>query len=228
MSNNPYTAHIKTLRDAGDLSFVGAGAIEIMREHMKCDPGHDEGHLVRVLRNTLWFGEGGNINVMVPAAVLHDIVNLSKDHPDRASASRLSASKAVKELESVAVPGFTTRYDEIYHAIEAHSWSANVLPMTLEAKALQDADRIDSLGAIGIARLFAVGGSLGRTLFHPTDPFAKHRPLDESTYSLDHYFVKLNNLHSTMQTERGQIMAAGLTLRMNDFVLKLVTEINPQ
>ena len=62
---------------------------------------------------------------------------------------------------------------EIRHAIEAHSYSAGIAPRTIEAKVVQDADRLDALGAIGLARCIAVGAALGRPLYEPDDPFCR-------------------------------------------------------
>lgn len=60
-------------------------------------------------------------------------------------------------------------------------------PLTTEAKIVQDADRLEALGAIGLARVFAVSGALGVALFDGEDPFAQHRPLDDKRYALDHF-----------------------------------------
>ncbi|MFA9353024.1 hydrolase, partial [Escherichia coli] len=75
--------------------------------------------------------------------------------------------------------------------IEAHSFSAKIAPETLEAKIVQDADRLEALGAIGLARVFAVSGALGVALFDAEDPFARQRGLDDKQYALDHFQTKL-------------------------------------
>lgn len=80
-------------------------------------------------------------------------------------------------------------------------------PLTTEAKIVQDADRLEALGAIGLARVFAVSGALGVALFDGEDPFAQHRPLDDKRYALDHFQTKLLKLPQTMQTARGKQLA---------------------
>lgn len=69
------------------------------------------------------------------------------------------------------------------HAIEAHSFSAGIAPQSLEAKIVQDADRLEALGAIGLARVFAVSGALGVPLFDAHDPFADARVLDDRAFA---------------------------------------------
>ena len=99
------------------------------------------------------------------------------------------------------------RYPAVSHAIEAHSFSAAIPPRTLEAKIVQDADRLESLGAIGLARVFAVAGALNTILFDAEDPFADRRALDDRKYALDHFQCKLLRLPETMQTDKGKAMA---------------------
>ncbi|MEL7170539.1 MAG: HD domain-containing protein, partial [Bacteroidota bacterium] len=113
----------------------------------------------------------------------------------------------------------------IAHAIAAHSFSAGIPPQTLEAQVVQDADRLDALGAIGIARAWLVGGSLGLPLAHEDDPFARHRPLDDRTYALDHYFVKLLRLADTMQTNAGRAEATRRTAFMQAYLDQLREEM---
>jgi len=93
--------------------------------------------------------------------------------------------------------------DEVYHAIEAHSYSANIPTRTLEAEVVQDADRLDSLGAIGIARCLLVGGRLNLQMFNHDDPFCDEREPDDSRYTVDHFYAKLFKLPETMKTEAG-------------------------
>lgn len=99
------------------------------------------------------------------------------------------------------------RLPAVSHAIEAHSFSAKISPTTIEAKIVQDADRLEALGAIGLARVFAVSGALGVALFDAEDPFAQRRVLDDRQYALDHFQTKLLQLPLTMQTNHGRYLA---------------------
>lgn len=114
---------------------------------------------------------------------------------------------------------------DIHHAIIAHSFSANVDPITLEAKIVQDADRLDALGAIGITRCIQVSSTLGRSLYSSEDPFCYERVPDDSSYTLDHFYTKLLNLSSTMKTKSAVKEADKRTLVMRAFLMQLESEL---
>ena len=111
------------------------------------------------------------------------------------------------------------------HAIEAHSFSAAILPQSVEAKIVQDADRLEALGAIGLARVFAVSGALNTILFDANDPFADQRDLDDKKYALDHFQSKLLRLPETMQTEQGRALASHNAQFLVQFMAKLSAEL---
>jgi len=226
-SQKPHPS-IVNLDDAIPLSQWAKPAITILRKSMVADIAHDEAHLVRVLRNALWFSEcempRGDIDVIVPAAILHDLVNLPKNSPERHLASTLSAGRAVRSLEDFLDFKSEEHKQAIHLAIAAHSFSANIAATTVEARALQDADRLDALGAIGLGRLFGVTGALGRTLFHPTDPLAENRDLDEMQYGLDHFAIKLAHIHYSMKTAKGRDEAAKRTGLMISFIRTMINE----
>ncbi|TVQ65341.1 MAG: HD domain-containing protein, partial [Balneolaceae bacterium] len=147
------------------------------------DAAHDLAHTERVVSNAerLLTEEEADPEIVLAAAWLHDCVVLSKDHPDRKNASRLAAEKAEKFLGECSFP--PTKISEVVHAIEAHSFSAGVAPKTIEAKIVQDADRLDALGAIGIARCLMVGGALNRPLYHPGEPLPQQRTPDDTRWT---------------------------------------------
>lgn len=111
------------------------------------------------------------------------------------------------------------------HAIEAHSFSAAILPQSVEAKIVQDADRLEALGAIGLARVFAVSGALNTILFDANDPFADQRDLDDKKYALDHFQSKLLRLPETMQTKQGRALAVHNAQFLVQFMAKLSAEL---
>jgi len=165
------------------------------------DPAHDFLHIRRVVNTAkmLCEAEHGNWAVVMPAAFFHDYINVPKGDPRRAYASQLSAEAAIEFLKSVGYP--EEHFPAIRHAIEAHSYSAGIKPETLEAKIVQDADRLDSLGAIGIARCFATTSLMKRPFYAEEDPWAESRDLDDKNYGLDHFFQKLFKLVEHLNTD---------------------------
>jgi len=200
-------------------------SLEYLKEVMAADPAHDITHVQRVVQNTrmLTKAENGNTAISVPAAWLHDCVSVAKNSPLRKQASKLAADEAVRFLETVNYP--SDLLAPIYHAIEAHSFSANIPPETLEARIVQDADRLEAVGAIGIARCFLTGGSMGTPLYEPSDPFAENRDLDDGRYTLDHFYCKLLGLAETMKTQAGKAEAIKRTGYMKEFLLQIGLEI---
>lgn len=189
------------------------------------DGAHDLGHLRRVWSRAriIALDEPCDLEILLPAAIFHDLVNLPKSHPDRARASQLSAEAACHFLRA---DGFAeSKLSAVGHAIAAHSFSAKITPMTPEARVLQDADRLEALGAIGIARMFHVSGAMGGGLFDADDPMALHRALDDRAFALDHIETKLLKLVDTMQTEPGRAMAAERADWMLSFRTRLLSEI---
>lgn len=169
------------------------------------DGAHDINHLHRVwhvARQLLSDYPEADALIVLAACYLHDIVNLPKDHPERAHASRHAARRACEKLAESDFPA--ARLEGVAHAIEAHSFSAAIKPMTIEAKIVQDADRLDALGAVGLARLYYTAGRMGSALAHPTDPLAVHRSMDDRAFALDHIECKLATLPATMQTKAGR------------------------
>lgn len=198
---------------------------EFLTGRLPADPAHDLAHIKRVVNNASQISEieGANVGITVPAAWLHDCVPVGKDDPRRAQASRLSADAATEFLAGLGVS--EERCTAIAHAIESHSWSAGIPPRTLEARVVQDADRLDALGAIGIARWMMVGGALGNALYDPDDPFSERREPDDGRWSLDHWQTKLRELPAQMQTGAGRAEAERRLQVMEGFLGALRREI---
>jgi uncharacterized protein len=199
---------------------------------MECAAGHPDGahdgnHLDRVWRNAQALLEDhpeADALVVLAACYLHDLVNLPKNDPARATASRRSAVLARERLAALGFPA--GRLDGVAHAIEAHSFSAAIVPRTLEARIVQDADRLDGLGAVGLARMFYIAGRMGSGLAHGSDPLARDRPLDDQAYSLDHIPVKLARLPGMMQTEAGRRLGERRLALLMDFRAAFAAEWN--
>ena len=201
--------------------------VRFISEQPGGDPGHGLVHLKRVVGTAIGLAaaEGARMDIVLPAAWLHDCVHVAKDSPDRKHASRLAAAHASEFLERIGYPAACL--PGIRHAIESHSYSAGIPPTTVEAKIVQDADRLDALGAIGIARCIAVGAALGRSLYQPDDPFCERRTADDSGASVDHFYTKLLKLAGTMQTPAGRFEAERRTEFLRAFIAQLRSEIAP-
>lgn len=189
----------------------------------RADAAHDADHLLRVALWTLRCGSGVEPRLAVAAALLHDIAHVPKDHPARARASERSAAHARARLLAL---GFgAAAADEAAAAIRDHSFSRGAAPAPGLGEALQDADRLDALGAIGIARCVATGVAMGARLYDPADPWARRRPLDDRAFSADHFFAKLLRLADGMRTAPGRAEAARRTAAMRAWLAALGEEI---
>lgn len=189
------------------------------------DGAHDLSHLQRVWHNarTLQAEEGGDLEVLLASVLLHDCVAVEKNSPLRSQASRLAAEKASTVLANLNWP--EEKISAVIHAIEAHSFSANITPLTLEARLMQDADRLDSLGMLGVARTFYIAGRMGSSLYDPHDPEARERDYDDKRFCLDHFQTKLLHLADGFQTTAGQHLARIRHQRLKGFMEQFKEEI---
>lgn len=182
------------------------------------DGAHDSNHLHRVWRNACQLLEDypeADALVVMAACYLHDLVNLPKNHPERHLASRQAALLACRQLAALDFP--PERLAAVAHAIESHSYSAAIPAESIEAKIVQDADRLDALGAVGLARLFYTAGRMGTGLAHADDPMALQRELDEKAYAIDHIDTKLVSIPGKMQTPAGRQLANARLLALTSF-----------
>lgn len=189
------------------------------------DGSHDLAHIHRVFRNAMRIHgqEGGNGTVLAASVLLHDCVAVEKNSPLRAQASRLAAEKASGLLRDLRWG--ETDIEAVAHAILTHSFSANIAPETLEAKILQDADRLDAIGMIGAARCFYIAGRMGSALYDPEDPLAENRPLDDRRFAIDHFENKLFKLADGFQTQAGRQLAQERHERLQQVLTLFLDEI---
>ena len=197
-----------------------------VKKIMDNDSAHDFEHVMRVYKNAqkICILENANEKLVLSAALLHDIVS----YPKSDKRSKLSSIQSAKKSEQI-LKKYDFSKDEIGIISDAmcdHSFSQNTTPRTLEGKILQDADRLDALGAIGIARVFATGGSLKRPFYNIDDPFCKTRTPDDKTWTVDHFFQKLLKLESLMNTKSGKIEAKKRTSTLKEFLKQLKQEIS--
>lgn len=215
-----------TTRASVEAIIAADPGLSALRSHVSSsdDASHDLGHLLRVAVWTLRIGADALCErEAIATALLHDLVNVPKNHPDRARASELSADAARPLL---ADAGFDdAAIVRMSDAIRDHSFSRGAVPTTPLGCALQDADRLEALGAIGIARTFATGQRMGARFFDAADPFASSRALDDRSFSVDHFYAKLLGLAATMRTERGRAEGARRTALLRTFLEALADEL---
>ena len=204
---------------------------DLFENHMKSvcdenpDPSHDIYHVKRVVKLAKALGtkEGADLEVVIPAAYLHDCVYISKTDSRRKQSSKISADRALELLGEWNYPA--KFFPKIHHAILTHSFSANVPAETLEAKVVQDADRLDAMGAIGIFRCFAFSGVANRPLYDSADPFCEDRELNDQTNTLDHFYTKLLLLKDRLNTESAKVEAEVRMKTMQSYLAALRAEI---
>jgi uncharacterized protein len=193
-----------------------------VRVAAESDPAHDVDHLLRVALATLTLDPSLDRTEAICAALLHDVVNLPKDHPERALASQRSAEEARRLLAGALS---AEAIERVALAIEDHSFSAGRVPRSPLGEALQDADRLEALGALGIARTFSTGVRMGARYFDPDDPWAERRALDDKAFSVDHFFTKLLRLPETFRTKMGRAEAEKRVAIMRAFLDAMGEEI---
>ena len=193
------------------------------------DSAHDFEHILRVthMAEQLARVEGADLEVVRAAALLHDIARHDEDHGgthmDHADVSARDAKKFLMQNGADELFG-----ERVAEAIRAHRFRGTAQPQSLEAKILFDADKLDSIGAIGIARAYAVCGMLNQKLYSEPKPDApatrrqhnaEHTPVDE-------FHVKLKHLHARFYTTTAQDIARERHAYMTEFFERLTREVN--
>jgi len=196
-----------------------------VRNKISNDPAHDFDHIMRVYKNAekLAKKEKANTKLVLCAVLLHDIVNYKKSDKRSKSSSTKSAIKARQILSKYDFSN--SEINVITDAIRDHSFSKNKTSNTLEGKILQDADRLDAIGAIGIARAFAVSGAESRPFYNRMDPFCSKRKPDDQKWAVDHFYRKLLKLEKLMNTKSAKIEAKKRTKVLKSFLSELKHEI---
>ena len=192
---------------------------------MENDSAHDFEHIKRVYNNAkkLAIKEKANTKLVLSAVLLHDIVSYPKSDSRSKTSSVKSSQDATKILKNY--PFTNDEIKIITDAIKDHSFSRKKNPKTLVGKILQDADRLDAIGAVGIARVFAVGGAEHRPFYNIEDPFCSKREPNDTKWTLDHFFRKLLLLEDLMSTKSAKIEAKRRTKILTNYLSELKKEI---
>ncbi len=191
----------------------------------RAEPAHDWLHVQRVMANVrrLAAGEGIDGGVAEAAALLHELFNYPKHHPDSSRSGDVCAEHAAAELTAVgADPELIAA---VGYAVRVHGFSKGIRPETLEARILQDADRLDAIGAIGTARLFATCSVMQRPFYEEGDPFCLDRAPDDKAWGMDHYFKKLFRIPETLHTATARALAGERIAFMHAFLRQFGEEM---
>jgi uncharacterized protein len=188
-------------------------------------PAHDFSHVERVtaMARRLAVAEHARVEVVVPAALLHELVNLPKGHPDSAKSGDLCAVAALAVLADAGYPRALA--EEIALCIRDHAFSKGAAPRTREVSVMQDADRLDAIGAIGIARCFATSTEMMRPFYAPHDPFCRERAPDDKQWGIDHFFRKLLRIEEGLHTETARAIARPRTTFLRAYLEQLESEL---
>ena len=199
--------------------------IKLARERApKDDLSHDFLHVLRVLRMAKRVAKeyGADLDVIVPAALFHDIVMYPKNDPRSKRAAEESAEVAEEVLS--AVEGYPKdKIPKVKEAIASHSYGHGKAPESLEAKILYDADKLEATGAIAIARVFASSQQMLRSFYEEKDPLAQHRERSRA-YALDFLqeLLEINNtLHTPLAKQIAERRRAFLKAFLDEFKQEL-------
>lgn len=190
------------------------------------DVSHDVLHAQRVLHlaEQIAAVEGGDIEIMAPAALFHDIICYPKDSPDSELSPIHSAELAADILQTIL--GYPrSKIQSVHKIIKNCSFSKNIVAMTIEERIIQDADRLEATGAISIMRTFASTGIMRHMFYNEEDPFCVHRQADSNLYGLDLFYTRLLKIKDMLYTGTAMYMAAERTEFLHSFLKQLRREI---
>lgn len=190
------------------------------------ESAHDFDHVLRVLAlaEKIARAEEADVDIVRAAALLHDIARADEDTTGGDHAQMAAERARAILLARGIVP---EKIDAIAHAIKAHRFRTNAPPQTIEAQVLFDADKLDSIGAIGVARAYQVSGALNQRLWSAVSPDAlatrQQRNSDHSAYA--EFIVKLSKVRERLFTATARKLAEDRHAYMAEFFARLEKEI---
>jgi uncharacterized protein len=213
-----------------DWSHVISQTVEHVQQTLAGDSsGHDWWHIDRVRRNAVSIAKEENADLLIVelAALLHDIADWKFHGGDLAAGSRAARNWLAK----LGVDDFmVNQVSEIIAGISFKGAGVATEMPTLEGRCVQDGDRLDAIGAIGIARAFAFGGHFGRPMYDPEIAAELHQSFaayqTKSGPTINHFYEKLLLLKNRMQTATGKKMAIQRHQFMELFLQRFFDEWN--
>ncbi|MBI1268471.1 MAG: HD domain-containing protein [Cryomorphaceae bacterium] len=200
---------------------------EMMAKFSDEGSGHDWFHILRVRNSAekIAMAEGANVEITILAALLHDI----DDHKFNGGDVYAGPIAAHNFLISIGAKADVAQsVADIVNQVTFKGAGVDTPVSSIEAACVQDADRLDAIGAIGVARAFAYGGSKGRLLFNPEDAPGLHADFESyksnQGATINHFFEKLLLLKDRMQTATGRALAADRHDFMQQFLFAFFEE----
>ncbi len=192
------------------------------------DPVHDFAHVLRVLAlaERLARAEKADVEIVRTAALLHDIARDQDEGVSlRAGADVDHAIRAAQRARRILAGADPAFIEAVAHAIEAHRFRNDIEPATIEAKVLFDADKLDAIGAVGIARAFAYGAVLGQPLWGEVAPDYVPGEGGERHTAHHEFHTKLKHIKERLYTESGRRLAEGRHRFMVVFFEEMAAEV---
>jgi len=203
--------------------------IDIACKYNKNDPSHDFEHALRVLHLSEKIAEKekkekADLDILIPAALFHDVIVYRKDVLRSKKESDESADLAGKMLKKLKEYP-KEKISKVQICIRQCSFSKGIVPELFEAKILQDADRLEATGVISVMRTFASCGQMNRKFYDPQDPFRKNGRCPESFSGLDLFYGRLLVVGKRMHTQYARKVAKRRTECLQKFLKELRKEL---
>jgi uncharacterized protein len=198
---------------------------EAMKYFKNTKESHDWRHTERVYNLCMILGKKENVNIEIIkyAAILHDI---GRDYQDRSNGKICHAEKGAKLAKKILdkYKMDIEKIEKIIHCIITHRFRGNKNPQTIEAKVLFDADKLDSIGAVGIGRAFLFAGEVGAKLHNKNIDINKTRPYTKEDTAYREFKIKLSKVKDRMLTQEGKRIAKN----RHKFMVKFFNRLNKE
>lgn len=196
------------------------------RLFLEASGSHDWDHTRRVAALCEHIGrvEQADVKVLRMAAYLHDI---GRCHQDRSNGVRCHASEGARMAAAILgeLPLAAGEKENIVHCVRSHRFRENHAPESLEARVLFDADKLDAIGAVGVARAYLFAGEVGARLHNPAIDVTAAPAYSENDTGYREYLVKLRHIHTRMLTTEGRRLAAERHTFMEAFFARFISEV---
>jgi len=192
-------------------------------EHFEKAGSHDFSHTNRVYNLAVRIAENVDMDIVKAAALLHDVARLKELKDESIDHAEEGARMCVDILSKIDFP--REKINQVSYAIKVHRFSKGILPNTIEAKISQDADRLDALGAICIARVFTNAGQLNKVMHDPSISSSEYKGSMKASTALNHFFEKILKITpNSFHTAKAREIANDRYNYVKEYVLRFLDE----